>query len=150
MCTSPIDVCPTMSGHLYLIIIQHLCLIDQTHTRAHGGRQLSTDGCWGVPNIFPTHNQIPKFISGSRPSFHAYLNQHNKTSRHKSPITSQISRWLVTTPNLVLFVPIAMSKEHVGAHTHTFAHVYTICSPQHTTHKKWDFVEPNGGRSRET
>ena len=33
--------------------------------------------------------------------------------------------------------------------THTLAHVYTICSPQHTTHKKRDSVEPNGGRSQE-
>ena len=33
--------------------------------------------------------------------------------------------------------------------THTLAHVHTICSPQYTTHKKRDFVEPNGDRSQE-
>jgi hypothetical protein len=37
------------------------------------------DGCRGVPNTFPSHNQIPESISGSRPGFHAYLNQDNKT-----------------------------------------------------------------------
>ena len=56
----------------------------------------------------------------------------------------------LATPNFVLSVPIAMSMNmsehtHTHTHTHTFAHVYTICSPQHTTHIKTRFRQAQWG-----
>jgi hypothetical protein len=57
----------------------------------------------------------------------------------------------------VFLLPIAIStdmSEHTHTHTHTYTHTHTcICFHNMFTHKqqntKRDFMEPNGGRSRD-
>ena len=76
MHASPIDVRLTMSGHLYLIIIQHL--IDQTHEHMEGGNRLQMDvvGCLiHSPRIIKSPN--PSLVQDS---VLTCLNQDNRTS----------------------------------------------------------------------
>ena len=137
---SPIDVHQTTSRHLCLIINPTFHLIKHTQEHMKGGNSLWTDvvGCL-TPSPRITKSPNPSLVQD--PVFMHILIKIIKPSRYRWLITPSISRWLVATSNLVLFVPIVMST-NMPEHTHTFSHVYTICSPQHTTQKKRDFVEP--------
>ena len=93
------------------------------------------DGCRGVSNTFPTHNQIPESIPGLRPVFHAYFNQDNKAKQiqvtnhtFNFPMIGGDSKSRVVYPHCHVY-------EHAGTHTHTQMHMFTQyihSSTQHT------------------
>jgi hypothetical protein len=132
MRASPIDVCPTTSGHLCLIIIQHFCLIKHIQEHMEGGNRLRMDVVKCItPSLSITKSPNSSLVQDS--IFMHVLIKIIKPSRHRWPITPSISRWLVATPNLVFSVPIAISTNMLKhTHTHTCSYLHNMFTPAHT------------------
>ena len=125
------------------------CLIKHTHEHMEGDNRLRTDvvGCL-TPSLCITKSSNPSMVQDS--VFMHILIKIIKPSKYRWPITPLISWWLVTAPNLLLFVPITISTNmQERTHTHTYTCLHNMFIPAHK-HKKWDSVEPNGGWSQET
>ena len=139
MRASPIDVRPTMSEHLCLIIIQHFCLIKHIQEHMEGGNRLRMD----VVKCITPSLRINKSLNSSLVQdsiFMHVLIKIIKPSRHRWPITPSISRWLLATPNLVFSVPIAIST-NMPKHTHTHTHLLIFTQYVHpSTHTKSEIL----------